>query len=610
MQSDVQDLDQIEREAFQSLWNAQDAQSGLVYNTSEPQAPASPTAVGVLLSAIPIGVERGWIHREEGLARATQLLQVLGHLARVHGLFYHFLDARTGQRTWNSEVSVIDSAILLAGAMVIAEYFHGTAVEQAANALVEQAEWPWFLDGEDALKWAWRPESGFEGGPMNFSESILAYLLALGSPTHPIPASTWDAIRRPIMHTGHHRMVYVPEGSLFAYLLPLAWFDLRDRHDAYLDYWSNAASAILANIRFCLSQRAAFRTYHEGLWGVSAALGPDGYKAYGAPPAAHFLHDGTVAPHVVAASLPWFPDLALGTYRRMEQLSPGSSIPHGLGDAINLDRRYACPYTIALDQGLALLMIENARTGLIWSLFMHHPVAQRALSVAGFQAGHLEEPLTPAVIPGNPGASLSLPMIDHAVAIDGDLREWIRQDALELTPTQRRNVESGFFHGADDASVLAYLGWTPETFYVAGIVTDDELVTRRGGADIYEDDCLELFWDLDGDGFRFDGNPHDVQIGLAPNGPDGKQQLWAWGALNRMPQEVQAVVKRARGHWVFELAIPMRLLPGLSPGRPVRFSVAYHDRDTDGKAGKLHWSIDSASVPGTILFGQLTLEPH
>jgi hypothetical protein len=197
-------------------------------------------------------------------------------------------------------------------------------------------------------------------------------------------------------------------------------------------------------------------------------------------------------------------------------------------------------------------------------------------------------------------------MLDHAVTVDGDPSEWIRHEAIELSP--ERHLEHGVIRDAADASVLLYLGWREETLYVAGIVTDDELVTRYRDAEIYKDDCLEVFADLDSDGFRFDGNPHDVQFGLAPGSPDGPPQLWAWGPMKQRPKDVRWAVQRQQGHWLFELAIPRAMLPGLSAEQPVRFSVAYHDRDTDGKDGKLHWSVDTASVPGTILFGQVTLE--
>ncbi|GEM_PF-574107 len=603
-------LDRIEWQNALYLLEQRDERSGLVYNTTEAGAPASPAACGVALSVIPIGIERGWITREEGFGRAKRMLEMLHRIEHVHGFFYHFLDPRSGRRTWQSEVSCIDSSILFAGAMVVASYFQGTAVESLANQLIERADWPWFLHGDDTLRWAWRPESGFEDGPMEFSESVLAYLLALGSPTHPISVSSWDAMKRPITllpSESSHAMVFTPDGSLFAYLLPLAWFDLRGRHDAYLDYWTNARTAILTNMRFSSAHQAQFETYRRGFWGLSAALGPDGYRAYGAQPAAHVTHDGTVAPYIVAASVPWFPDVALSTYTRMEEAMPTLHTRYGLGDALNLDRHYACPHTIALDQGLAALLIENARTGLIWNLFMRHPMAQRALAAAGFVQGSLPEPSIPSIIPGNPGATMTVPMMDHAVTVDADLREWIRREAIELSPVKRRNLETGHVHDSRDSSALIYLGWIREMLYVAGIVNDDVLVTRFTGDHIYTDDCIELFWDLDGDGFRFDGNPHDVQLGLAPSGPHGKWQVWMWGAIKRSPTDVQAVVKRMPGHYLFEIGVPMTLLPGLTPGVPIRFSVALHDRDHDEQTSKLTWSIDTATKPGEILFGRVTL---
>ena len=606
-----QQLDRLQRAAFDYLWEQRDTRSGLVYNTTEANAPSSPAACGVALTGIPIGIERGWVSRTEGFERAVMLLRSLRTADQVRGFFHHFFDPKTGRRAWQSEVSYMDSAILFAGAMVAADYFPDTEVEQLADALITRAEWPWFLDGQDTLQWGWKPEPGFEGGPVQFSESILAYLLALGSPTHPIPPSSWDAMRRPISRypNGAPSMAYTADGSLFAYLLPLAWFDLRNRHDAYLDYWTNAKTAILANIQFCRDHAQQFRTYREGFWGLSAALGPIGYVAYGAAPGV-VTHDGTVAPHIVAAALPWVPELALSTLQRMERLLPKAWTRYGFGDALNLDRRFACPHTIALDQGLVLLMIENHRTGRVWDLFMRHPIAQRALERAGFESGSWAEPRRPAVVAGNPGAAMTIPVIDHAVTVDAELSEWIRHEAIELSPKQRRHLEQGVIRDAADASVLLYLGWRDETLYAAGIVTDDELVTRARHAKIYEDDCLELFADLDGDGFRFDGNPRDVQIGLAPGEADAKPQLWAWGAIQQRPQDVHAAVQRQEGRWLFELSIPLSMLPGLSAERPVRFSVAYHDRDADGKDGKLHWSVDTASVPGTILFGKVTLEPQ
>lgn len=604
-------VDRIQRAAFDFFLEQRDPQSHLVYNSTEPNAPASITALGAALSAIPVGIERNWLPRAEGYRQALGILKTAGRLEQVNGFYYHFFDARTGKRVWNSEVSCIDSAIFFAGAMVAAGYFPGTEVEQLANQLINRAVWSWWLNKEDAFAWGWKPEAGFVDSRMQFSESILAYLLALGSATHPVAPKLWHAMRRPIAKATptSAEMIYTPDGSLFAYLLPHVWFDLRDQHDAYADYWMNAAEAIRANLQFCAQQRKQFKTYDQGLWGVSAAIGPEGYKAYGAPPAQRFVHDGTVAPYVVAAAYLWMPDKALLTYQRMEQLYPKLWTRYGLGDAVNADRKFISPHTIALDQAMALLLIENARSGLVWRLFMQHPIAKRAVAAAGFEPGRLSAPQRPAITPGNPDAQLRVPVMDQAVTVDGDLREWIMREAFDVTPTDGRHVEYGFFRNPQDASLLVYTGWTPETFYIAGIVTDDQWVAGQRGRDIHQDDCLEFFWDLDNDGFRFDGNPHDVQLGLSPPAAAGQPpQVWLWGAFKRAAPEVQAAVVQREQRLFFEVAIPRALLPGLAPGTPVRGSLAYHDRDKEEQTSKLHWSIDTASVPGRILFGQMTLE--
>lgn len=601
-------MDLIERQAFAYFWEETNPHNGLVRNTTEPHAPASITACGAALSAIPIGIERGWILPADGYLRALRTLKTLAHhLEHIHGFFYHFLNFETGKRTWVSEVSCIDTAIAAAGALVAGEYFKGTEVDRLAQAIYERIDWPWFLDGEQTLQWAWKPETGFEGGPIHFSEGILAYLLALGSPTHPIRVEAWHTLWRPVSRYGEHSIVFVHDGSLFAYLLPLAWFDLRERHDVYLDYWTNARNAVLANRQFCQDHRASFRTYREGFWGLSAALGPDSYRAYGGKPGVN-VHDGTVAPYAVAASVPFAPDVAWPTYQRMLDELPTAFGRYGLTNAFNLDRHYVCPYYIALDQGLTLFMLENARSGLIWRLFMSHPAAQRAVQRAGFQPGHQEEPTPLRIRRGNPAARLGIHRLTHPVGIDGDLAEWLHREPIDLTPTDQRNLEFGFVRSKTDASLDAYLGWDEERFYVAGVVRDDEIVNRHRGSMIYQDDSVELFFDLDRDGFWFNQNPFDAQVGLAPTGPTGEPQVWVWGPVNRHVPEVESAVSRRGSSYVFELAVPWSVIGGRPDmGQPFRFAVTLHDRDRDGKEAKLVWSVDKETDPGRLLFGEAWL---
>lgn len=604
-------LEQIEQRAFAYFVIEANAENGLVRNTTEPGAPASITACGVALSAIPIGIERGWITQAEGYARALQILRTLHQLEHMHGFFYHFLDFKTGARTWHSEISCIDASIAIAGALVTASYFPGTEVERLAVALYERVEWPWLINDEGLLQWSWRPEGGFEGGSIHFSEGLLAYLLALGSPTHPISPESWQVLQRPTGRYGNRTVVFVHDGSLFEYLLPLAWVDLRQQHDAYLDYWTNARNAVLANHQFCLDQAASFLTYRKGFWGLSAALGPDGYRAYGSKPGIP-VHDGTVAPYVVVAALPLVRELALETIQRMrEQVGKRIWGRYGFTDALNLDRAFVCPYYIALDQGLALLMVENARTGLMWRLMARQPALQQALARAGFAPGAQAEPSRITVQRGNPGARLVIRRAPQAVSIDGDLSEWRRQEAtppIHLTPIDQRSLEFGIMTSEDDASLSAYLGWDEDHLYVAGLVHDDELVNHQQGSTIYLDDCLEVYVDHDGNGFRFDRNPLDAQVGLAPTGPAGHPQVWIWGSMNQDGSRMPFAIQRQEQTYQFEWAIPWAVLGGRPrPEQSFRFSLALHDRDRDGQMAKLHWSVDQQSDPGRLLFGEARL---
>ena len=606
-------LNEVERRAVAYFLDQANPRNGLVRNTTEPNAPASITASGVALAVLPVGIERGWVSRPHGYQYARRLLQTLTqHLPHEHGFFYHFLDPETGARTWHSEISGIDTAIAAASALVAGAYFPDTEVEQLAQQLYDRIEWSWFLQEAGTLAWSWTPEQGLDGNPMDFSESLLAYLLGLGSSTHPLPASSWDALWRPLGRYAGHSLVFTHDGSLFAYLLPLAWIDLRDRHDAYLDYWMNATYAVLANRQFCLDQQERFATYRAGFWGLSAALGRKGYIAYGGKPGKN-THDGTVAPYAVAASIPLVPELALRTYHEMCVLaSPTAWGRYGLTDSFTLDPPFRCEYYIALDQALTLLMIENFRTGFVWRLLARHPVIQRGLSRAGFQPGAQEEPTRLSVRRGNPGARLSLPHLRHPVVIDGELTEWTgAAGVMELVPTGRRNLEFGVVRSDDDVRLTAALAWDDDALFLAGTVTDDEIVTRHRGAMIYEDDCVELLLDLDHNGFRFDHNPLDAQIGFAPGGERGNQpQTWVWGPIDRAVPEVRAALRRREHGYQFEGAIPWSVIGGRPPvGRPFGCTVTLHDRDADGTSAKLVWSLDKETDPDRLLLGEVRLSP-
>jgi hypothetical protein len=312
-------------------------------------------------------------------------------MTNEHGFYYHFVDVHTGQRAWDSEVSSIDSAIFLAGALTVAQCYPDTEVETMANELYERADFEWIrTDGgarpdEKLLGHGWKPETGFLHPRWDtYNEAMILYLLALGSPTFSIPADSWTAWARPVgTYAGYTTFA---QGPLFTHQLSHAWVDFRDKRDSLgYDYFENSINATLANRQYALDNRDRFPAYDECIWGLTACDGPDGeYHAYGAPPG-YALYDGTVAPSAAAGSIVFTPELSMTTLRVMyERYGEQLWGRYGFSNAFNLDRSWYDQDVIGIDLGITLLMIENHRSGLVWRTFMSHPAILRAMTEAGF----------------------------------------------------------------------------------------------------------------------------------------------------------------------------------------------------------------------------------
>lgn len=391
--SDDELLTVIQRKAFAFFWEEVNPLNGLVRDRTRESAPSSIAAVGFGLSAIPVGVERGWITAAEGYQRALTTLRTFaeGGVEGKNGFFYHFVDMAAGRRWGGSELSSIDTALFVAGALTVGKYFAGTEVEALANRLYEAVNWQWMLNGGPTPSMGWTPEGGFLGARWNtFNEGLLLHILAIGSPTHPIAPQAWDDIERPI----HEDHIALPTEVLFVYQYPLVWLDLRDMEDAYANYFNNAAAATRYNRRFSLSQRDRYRTYEPDIWGLSASDGPGGYRAYGA---SENNHDGTIAPYASIASIPFTPELSIRAIRAMLERY-GALIwgKYGFVSAFNGDEDWYSTEFIGIDQGDLLLMIENHRTGLIWRYFMQNDPVRRALSLVGFERRKSDEAVTTA----------------------------------------------------------------------------------------------------------------------------------------------------------------------------------------------------------------------
>lgn len=404
VQTDDQLLDAIERTAFEYFRSEADPATGLVRDRSTANSKCSIAAVGFGLSTWCIGVDRGYTTRAQAAERVRATLAtflngpqgdspsgVIGH----RGWFYHFLEMESATRAWKCELSSIDTALFLAGALDASRFFSGRdpverEIRKMAGELFDRVDWRWMCDGVEVLSMGWHPERGFIPRCwVGYNEAMLLYVLALGASRDPLPATSWDGWTRGYLWATHQGQSYLDFAPLFGHQYSHCWIDFRGRADAWMrsrgiDYFENSRRAVLAQQAYCVANPGRFAGYGPLLWGITACDGPNGYGARGAPPAEN--DDGTLAPTAVGASLPFAPEICLPTLRNIHQ-TWGNRLwtKYGYRDAFNPSQDWVATDVLGIDQGAMVLMIENHRTGAVWKRMEEHPVIQRGLRRAGFK---------------------------------------------------------------------------------------------------------------------------------------------------------------------------------------------------------------------------------
>ena len=385
-------LDELERAAARFFWEAADPTTGLVKDRSRADGPdprdvASIAATGFGLTALCIADQRGYRSRDEVRQHVRTTLQFLEtRLPHEHGFFYHFVHPRTGERVWHSELSSIDTAILQCGVLTCRQHFDDAEIRRRARQIYERVDWPWMLAHGPTLSHGWKPESGFIKHRWDtYSELMMLYLLAIGSPTHPVPVESWHAWKRPAFEHAGTRYIN-PQAPLFIHQYSHAWFDFRRKRDRYADYFENSVLATKAHRQFCLDLRPRFPQFSKDLWGITASDSAKGYVAWGGPPEQGPL-DGTLVPCAAGGSLPFLPAECLRVLRTMrERFGERAWKRYGFVDAFNPHTAWFAPDVIGIDVGITMLMAENVRTGFVWDTFMKNDEMRRAMNQAGFKA--------------------------------------------------------------------------------------------------------------------------------------------------------------------------------------------------------------------------------
>jgi hypothetical protein len=386
---DDQFLNDLQKASFLFFWEQGSPNTGMVkdrcnVHSNDHGGAASIAATGFGLTALCIGDQRGFISRGAALERVFVTLRFLWKKLPNHrGFFYHFANPETGERMFDSEVSSVDTTILLCGVLTCRQHFRHPGVVQLANLIFNRVDWTWLSEDTSLLTHGWTPEIGFLPSRWDYySELMMMYLLGMGSSAHPLKQETWNAWKR--LTFEYDGMRYIGSfAPLFVHQYSQAWFDFRGRRDKFADYFQNSVTATEVHRRFCIELGKQFPDYSEDLWGITASDSPYGYVAWGGPPAMGPI-DGTVVPSAAGGALPFLPAATMRVLKTIRSRYPAAWTKYGFVNAFNPLKNWYDSDVIGIDTGIILLMAENLRSRFVWDTFMKTAEAQRGMERAGF----------------------------------------------------------------------------------------------------------------------------------------------------------------------------------------------------------------------------------
>ena len=433
-------LDDVERRTFLFFWDLADPNTKLIPDRAPTPSFSSIAAVGFGLTAYGIGAHRGYVTREQAAERTLQTLESMlamkqgpeeSGIAGYKGFYYHFLDMKTGDRFKTVELSTVDTALLLAGALFAQSYFDRDndterAIRAAVDRMYARVEWTWAQTRAPLMSMGWTPEKGFLGWDWRgYNEAMIVLILALGSPTHPVDPSAWTEYATTYKWGEFYGQEHLLFGPLFGHHYSHVWIDFRGIKDAYMsergiDYFENSRRASLAQHAYAVDNPGEWRDYSDEIWGLTACDGPvdatltiDGkertfqsYTARGATKG-EIKDDGTIAPTAAISSIVFTPEQSMKAMRAMStRYGENLYSKYGFVDAFNPTLRSAPKLQhgridpqlgwfdidyLGIDQGPIIAMIENHRSGLVWETMKKNPHVIRGLKRAGFGGGWLGE---------------------------------------------------------------------------------------------------------------------------------------------------------------------------------------------------------------------------
>ncbi|MBO9882255.1 glucoamylase family protein [Xanthomonas sp. D-109] len=434
-------FEDIERRTFQFFWDTTNEQNGMAVDRYPSRPFASIASIGFALTVYPIGYENGWISREQAVQRTLTTLRFLRDVpvgpqrtgrAGYKGFYYHFLDMQKGLRydQW-VELSTIDTALLMMGVLFAQSYYDGDTadekeIRQIADTLYRRVDWPWMQQRKPLITMGWYPERGFiQHDWMGYNEGMMVYLLALGSPTHPIEPDAWQEWTRTYNKDWgvYYGQEYLAFGPLFAHQYNHVWIDFRDIQDQYMrehgiDYFLNSRRATLAQREYAIDNPMKWKEYGENVWGLTASDGPQNTTQEYRGEQRQFFHyrtrgaglfeafdDGTIAPTAAVSSIVFAPEVVIPATQEMhKRFGDFLYSSYGFLDSFNPSFNYDIPLKtgrmipnrgwvagdyIGIDQGAIVTMIANYRNEFVWNVMKKNKYLRTGLERAGFTGGWL-----------------------------------------------------------------------------------------------------------------------------------------------------------------------------------------------------------------------------
>ncbi len=430
-ETDLEMLETLQSQTFEYFLNYWNPKNGLIADKSKPDSHSSIAVVGLGISSYVVGLERNLLPRKEAIIKILTVLNFFHDGEQgpqkdamgYKGFYYHFLDMKTGKRAWESELSTIDTAIFIAGVLTAAYYFRGDNKEEKeirklAESLYRRIDWQWALNGGPVICHGWKPESAFLNNywDLGYSEAIILYVLALGSPTFPIDPVGYRNWTSTFEWGNIDGIEYVHAGPLFIHQMSHLWLDFQGIQDDLnkkfkIDYFENSCRATHIQQQYAIKNPMNFKHYSINNWGFTASDGPGpaiikmegvertfyDYIARGVP---FGPDDGTISPWAVVASLPFAPDIVLNTIRHaIKRLKERNSADNGFDASFNpvyqvagnKGNGWVSSWKFGLNEGPMVIMIENFRTQLIWDISKKCPYIINGLRQAGFTGGWLNQ---------------------------------------------------------------------------------------------------------------------------------------------------------------------------------------------------------------------------